>query len=198
MKRGYKKRIFTARTFAQELGYLIWRLPQVISLFTSGQAHGHLYEKIVMVVDAVNGCIYCSWLDAKLAMKRGMGDDEIRQMLNLQFHADAPERELLALLFAQHFAETGSRPDPEMTGQLFDFYGKSQASNILLAIRAATFGNLYFNTWGAVLSRFRGEPAENSQLIFELCYFVLNFIIILPFVIMRKLDKQTDWKRLNP
>jgi len=119
-------------------------------------------------------------------------------MLNLQFHADAPERELLALLFAQHFAETGSRPDPEMTGQLFDFYGKSQASNILLAIRAATFGNLYFNTWGAVLSRFRGEPAENSQLIFELCYFVLNFIIILPFVIMRKLDKQTDWKRLNP
>ena len=150
----------------------------------------HLIEKILIVTDAVNGCIYCSWMDAKLAIRSGISEDEVRNMLKLEFHTDASEYELNALLFAQHYAETNRKPDPEMTKKLFDYYGEKTARDIILAIRTVTFGNLYFNTWGAVLSRFRGNPAPNSNVVFELIYALLNFIIIVPFVILRKLDRK--------
>jgi AhpD family alkylhydroperoxidase len=58
----------------------------------------HLIEKILIVTDAVNGCIYCSWMDAKLAIKSGISEDEVHNMLKLQFHRDAAESELNALL----------------------------------------------------------------------------------------------------
>jgi hypothetical protein len=190
MKIGFTKRIFTAGLFFNDLGFLIWNLPKIIKVFTNKQNPKHLIEKILIVTDAVNGCIYCSWLDAKLAIKSGISEDEINNMLKLQFHTNASASELNALLFAQHFAETNRNPDPEMTNKLFDYYGEKTAKNIILAIRTVTFGNLYFNTWGAVISRFKGNPAPNSNVVFEMFYFILNFIIILPFIILRKLDKK--------
>ena len=190
MKIGFTKRIFTAGLFFNDLVFLIWNLPKIIKVFTNKQNPKHLIEKILIVTDAVNGCIYCSWLDAKLAIKSGISEDEINNMLKLQFHTNASASELNALLFAQHFAETNRNPDPEMTNKLFEYYGEKTAKNIILAIRTATFGNLYFNTWGAIISRFKGNPAPNSNVIFEMVYFLLNFIIILPFIILRKLDKK--------
>lgn len=190
MRQGFSKKIFTASSFFNELGFLIWNLPKIIRVFTSKKNPKHLIEKILIVTDAVNECIYCSWLDAKLAMNSGVSEEEIKNMMELQFHASASESELNALLFAQHFAETNRNPDPEMINKLFECYGEKTAKNIILAIRTVTFGNMYFNTWGAVISRFKGNPAPNSNVIFEMVYFLLNFIIILPFVILRKLDKR--------
>lgn len=190
MTHKYSKRIFTARLFINDLAYLIWNSPKIIRIFTNKQNPEQLFEKILIVTDAVNGCIYCSWLDAKLAIKSGISEEEIHNMLKLQFQTDASETELNALLFAQHFAETNRNPDPEITNKLFNFYGEKTAKNIILAIRTVTFGNLYFNTWGAIISRFKGNPAKNSNLIFEIIYFLLNSIIILPFIILRKLDKK--------
>ena len=190
MTHGFTKRIFTASLFFSDLGFLLWNLPKIIAVFSKKQDPKQLIEKILIVTDAVNGCIYCSWLDAKLAVKSGISEEEIKNLLKLEFHTDASESELNALLFAQHFAETNRNPDPEMTNKLFEFYGEKTAKNIILAIRAVTFGNLYFNTWGAIISRFKGNPAPNSNVIFEMVYFLLNFMIITPFVILRKLDKK--------
>lgn len=158
--------------------------------FTNKQKPKQLFEKIVIVTDAVYGCIYCSWLDAKLAIKSGISEAEIINMFQLQFHSNATEFELPALLYAQHYAETNRKPDLEMTKGLFNFYGEKTAKQIILMIRTVTFGNLYFNTWGAVISRFRGNPAPKSSVIFEFLYFLFNSWIILPFVILRKLDKK--------
>jgi len=189
MKPGFTKRIFTTRSFFSNLGFLIWNSPGIVRVFINKHDHKQLIEKILIVTDAVNGCIYCSWLDARLAIRSGISESEIHNMMNLEFHADASEYELNALLYAQHYAETNSNPVPEMTGRLFEYYGDNTARDIILAIRAVTFGNLYFNTWRAILSRFKGNPAPGSNLIFETVYFILNFIIIMPFVILRKLDK---------
>ena len=190
MTHGFTKRIFTASLFFSDLGFLLWNLPKIIAVFSKKQDPKQLIEKILIVTDAVNGCIYFSWLDAKLAVKSGISEEEIKNILKLEFRTDASESELNALLFAQHFAETNRNPDPEMTNKLFEFYGEKTAKNIILAIRAVTFGNLYFNTWGAIISRFKGNPAPNSNVIFEMVYFLLNFMIITPFVILRKLDKK--------
>ena len=190
MEQIFSKKIFTARLFLSDLGYLILHLPTIIKIFVLNRKPEHLIEKIVMVTDAVNGCIYCSWMDAKLAMRSGVSEDEIRNLLKLEFYTDASPYELNALLYAQHYAETNRRPDPEMTKDLFDSYGEKIANDILVAIRMVTFGNLYFNTWLAVISRFKGKPAPDSNVVFELAYFLFNSVIIVPFVILRKLDKK--------
>ena len=195
MKKTFTKKIFTAKLFISDLGYLIWHSPKIIKVFTAKQHHQHLIEKILIVTDAVNECGYCSWLDAKLALRSGVSEAEIKNMLNLQFHTHASENEMLALLYAQHYAESNRNPDPDMTRKLIDYYGKSTANDIVLAIRMVTFGNLYFNTWGAIISRFKGQPAENSNVAFEIAYFLLNFIIILPFSILRKMDKKAIGNR---
>lgn len=170
-----------------DLGYLAWHLPKLIGVLTSKQKPKHLTEKIFVVTDAVNGCIYCSWMDSKLAIKSGISSEEVANMMKLQFHTDASEYELNALLFAQHYAETNGTPDPEMTNRLYKFYREKTANDIILAARAVTFGNLYFNTWRAVISSMKGNPAENSNVLFEIVYFLTNAPIILPFIVARKL-----------
>ena len=141
-------------------------------------------------IDAVNGCVYCAWFHAKQAIESGISEAEVRNMLNLQFHADASEFELLALLYAQHFAETNRKPEPEMTRKLFDFYGDKTANHIILLIRMIFFGNLYGNTWDAVISRFKGKPAKNSCIIFEIFFFLLNFLIMFPAMLLLRKDKK--------
>jgi len=190
MNNGFSKRIFTAKLFFVELGFLLRNVFNLIHLLFAKQNPKHLFEKIFIISDAVNGCIYCSWLDAKLALKSGMSQDEVNNLLTLQFHTVVSEWELNALLYAQHYAESQGKPDAEMTASLTEFYGEPLASKIVLAIRAVTFGNLYFNTWRAVISRFKGHPAPHSNVVFELIYFVLNFIIIVPVTILRKLDSK--------
>jgi len=190
MKHKFTKKIFTAKLFVGDLGFLLWNAPKIIKVFVGKQNPEHLLEKILIVTDAVNECSYCSWIDAKLALKSGVSEAEINNMLNLQFHTHAAGNEIQALLYAQHYAESNRHPDPDMTRKLFDYYGEKTADHIILAIRAVTFGNLYFNTWGAIISRLKGQPAENSNVVFEIAYFLLNFIIILPFTILKKLDKK--------
>ena len=190
---GFSKRIFTPSLFLKYLGFLVWHAPNILRVFTNKQ-NKRLISKIVMITDAVNECIYCSWLDAKLAIKEGICEEEIKNILMLQFHEDVSEYDLDALLFAQHYSETNGIPEPEMTRRLFKYYGESIARDIVVAIKAVTFGNLYFNTWEAMIARFKGNPASNSGVLFEIVFFLLNSIFIVPFIIFRKLDKNAIGK----
>lgn len=188
MEKGYSKKIFTAKMFFADFGFLIWHLPQLVKVFTNKKIE-KLIGKILIVTDAVNECMYCSWLDAKLAIKNGISEEEVKNMMNLEFQTSVSNYEWPALIFAQDFAENNRKADVEMLKTLTSHYGEKTTKDILLAIRAVIFGNLYFNTWGAFLSRLKGKPAPNSNLIFELVYFICNFVIIIPFVVLRKLDR---------
>ena len=141
-------------------------------------------EKIMTVTTAVNECTYCSWFHAKQAVASGVSEEEVKNMLNLQFQADANDFESTALLYAQHYAETNRSPDEEMTKKLFDFYGEKSAKQIILFIRMIFFGNLFGNTWDAVLSRWKGKPAENSNVIFEIIFFILSAWFMYPTMLL--------------
>lgn len=186
----FDKKIFTAEIMAKDIGFLLLNSPKIIEVIRDKKITRAFIEKIMTVTTAVNGCVYCTWFHAKQAIESGISEVEVRNMLNLQFQADATEFETMALLYAQHFAETNRNPDPAMTKKLFDYYGEKTANQITLFIRMIFFGNLYGNTWEAVLSRFRGVPAPNSNIIFEFVYFLLNAPIMFPAMIFMKLDKK--------
>ncbi len=169
MKQNFDRKIYTAGLLFSDLGFLIWNTP-----------------KIMNVTTAVNGCTYCAWFHAKQALASGISEEEIQNMMNLQFHADAEEFELMALLYAQHYAETNRNPDAEMKQKLMDYYGDKMANDVILVIRMVFLGNLYGNTWDAVLSRIKGMPAKGSNILFELIFFLINFWFMFPLMWLMK------------
>nr|AMP56545.1 hypothetical protein [uncultured bacterium] len=64
-----------------------------------------------------------------------MDSDDIRQMLSGDYDG-APDDELPAVLFAQHYADTGGNPDPEAWVAVEKEYGPDLARGILGAARA--------------------------------------------------------------
>lgn len=192
MKQKFQKKIFTAETFIKDTGFLIAKTPRMISAIRNEEISRAFMEKIMTVVTAVNGCTYCTWFHAKKAVESGISDEEVKNMLNLQFQAEASDFELMALLYAQHYAETDRNPDSAMRAKLFDYYGEDTANLIIIVIRMIFFGNLLGNTWDAVLSRLKGNPAENSNVIFEFFFFLLTFYFMIPSMFLAKEHRSTE------
>jgi AhpD family alkylhydroperoxidase len=186
MKNNFDKKIFTPGLFLNDTGFLLLRIPPIISALRNKQISKAFAEKIMTVTTAVNGCTYCTWFHAKQALASGISEEEVKNMLNLQFQANASDYETMALLYAQHFAETNRKPEDEMTRKFIDFYDKKTAGHLYLFIRLINFGNLYGNTWDAVLSRFNGQPAKKSNVFFELLFFLSSFWFMLPIMALSK------------
>lgn len=106
----------------------------------------------MLAVISVEGCRYCSFLHSRLALKGGVGLDEIRQLLSGEF-SECPEDEVIAILYAQHWAESSARPDPEADQKLMKQYGSEKAQAIHLMLRMIRLGNLLGNTWDYFLYR---------------------------------------------
>lgn len=174
----------------KDLIFLLTHIPLFIGAARNPSISRSFVEKIMNVTSAVNGCVYCSWFHARQAAAAGIGDAEIRNLFNLQFESDASDFELPALMYAQHYAETDRHPEGEMTARLFDSYGEKTANHILLYIRIITFGNLSGNTWDAVFSRFKGRPAPSSNVVFELVFFFLSFVVMFPTMLLMRRDQQ--------
>lgn len=187
IKKGFDKRIFNFTTFIQDFVYLIIRCPCIIkTVFFSKEINKIFREKIMTIVTAVNGCTYCSWFHAKVAVSSGMSEEEVKKMMNLQFNTDTNKKELIALLYVQHYSETNRNVDKEMENKLIETYGKKTAKQIKLIIRLMFFTNLQGNTFDAFISRLKGIPAKNSNVLFEFIFFLINAPLILPVIPLKK------------
>ena len=178
MPETFTRRIYTLPLLLSDLGYMLTHMPQIGK--TMRALDRTFVEKIMTVVTAVNGCVYCAWFHAKQAVASGISAEEVQNMLNLQFRADASEDEVPALVYAQHYAETGCNPDPEMVEKLTAYYGEEKAQQIQLVIRMITFGNLSGNTFDAFLSRCKGVTAPDSSALFEFFFFLVSAPALLP------------------
>ena len=86
-------------------------------------------ERLMLAVTAVNDCRYCSYFHAHEALKANLSETEIQTLLAGTFD-DAPAEELPALLYAQHWAESDTQPDPTARQTLIDTYGQEKADAI--------------------------------------------------------------------
>ncbi len=182
MKPKFNKRIYTTYTFTADLVYLFTHIKQIRATMRDPAITRAFMEKIMTVVTAVNGCVYCRWFHARQALASGVSAEELRDLVRLQFRADAASSELPALLYAQHYAETERHPEAEMEAQLVVAYGDRTAAHIQLIIRMIYFGNLSGNTFDAFLSRLKGQPAAGSNPLFELLFFVFGAPLLLPLL----------------
>lgn len=178
MEKTFTRKIYTFPLFRKDLGFFIRHFSEIRK--TMRQLDKSFVEKIMTVVTAVNGCPYCAWFHARQAAASGISTEEVQNMLNLQFQADAAEDEIPALLYAQNYAETDRNPDPEITAMLMEHYGSEKARQIQVVIRMIFFGNLSGNTFDAFLSRLKGVRAPDSSPVFEFFFFLFTAPAMLP------------------
>jgi AhpD family alkylhydroperoxidase len=145
-------------------------------------------ERIMMAVTEVNGCRYCSYFHTQVSLRAGLQKDEIERILEGDFEG-APQIELAALYFAQHYAESSGRPNPEAVQCLKDAYGDVGAKEILAYIRAIMIGNAWGNMFDALRVRLSGNPVENVTVWDELGV-IFGPLLMVPAILVGKVFKK--------
>lgn len=139
---------------------------------TKNEIDDEFQERIMFAVTEVNGCEVCSYFHTRLALEKGMSEEEI-QMLVSGNSTTIPADEAIAVLFAQHYADTRGHPTEKTWEKLIETYGKAKANQILSYIQIMMFGNVIGIPLSAFMNRLKGKPAENSSLAYELLMMVL-------------------------
>jgi AhpD family alkylhydroperoxidase len=139
-------------------------------------------ENIMLACTAVNDCIYCAWAHTKVALETGSTIQEIEQILALQFDK-VLEDQVIALSFAQHFAESQGKPTKKALQKLGSYYGPQKSNDIINYLNMITMGNLLGNTIDAFESRLRGKPSKEGSLIFEFLVYLLGGALLKKIVL---------------
>lgn len=144
---------------------------------TRGRLGLPFVERLMLAVTEVNGCPICAYGHARVALRAGIAEDEIRQLLGGGFE-DAPARELLALTFAQHYADTKGRPDQDTWVRIQDEYGLDEALGILGAIRMIMWGNVVGIAYSGFRSRLVGDSLLGSSIPRDLAMLLFGLLTL--------------------
>jgi AhpD family alkylhydroperoxidase len=158
----FGKRTFTTSAFIAHVREVADHMGDLRAAARAGRVSKAFVEKIMLAVTQVNGCRYCNYGHARLALEAGVPPEELRQLMAGEFDG-LPEEELVALAFAQHYAEQGGRPTSEAWQRLLDAYGQNAARDIMAYIRMITFGNMVGNALDALLTRLSLRPVPGSR-----------------------------------
>lgn len=152
---------------------------------TGGEVESKTIERIMLAVTEVNGCAACSYAHTRIALREGMSQLEISEMLSGS-HETVPPEEALAVFFAQHFADAKGVVDPEAYRQLVVAYGEARTRVMHAAMQVILFGNAYGIPFSAFISRLKGEPYRDSTVVYELAMLLWG-VICSPFALLHAL-----------
>jgi AhpD family alkylhydroperoxidase len=149
----FKKRTYRSpKELFTDLCFPIRNRKQLREVKNKGLLSPAFQERLMLAVTSVEGCRYCSYFHSKLALKGGIRQEEIGKLLSGDVEG-CPEEEALAVLYAQHWAESNACPDQEAVARLKDTYGPEKVEAIHLMLRMIRLGNLVGNTWDYLLYR---------------------------------------------
>lgn len=192
---SFTKRIYTIPTFKADVCQIFDHIDELRQAARGGRVNQAFAEKIMLVVSAVNGCRYCSYGHSQAALAAGVSESELQRLLALDLGA-FPENEVIALTFAQHYAEAQGQPDPTAWQRVVAYYGEETAKDILAYLRMITFGNLLGNTFDALLSRLAGKPVADSSLWNEL-KILLGAVWMPPYRLVRRMFNREESARVE-
>jgi AhpD family alkylhydroperoxidase len=181
------KRLYKPNDFYRLLSDLMSSAGASNGLPEKDRVSKQFMERIMLAVTEVNGCRYCSYFHTQVSLKAGLKKEEISRMLEGDFK-DAPQVELAALYFAQHYAESRGKPNPEAVQCLLDAYGIKKSQAIVAYIRAIMIGNAWGNMFDALRSRIKGSPAAGFSLCDEMGV-IIGPVIFIPLIAINRLFK---------
>jgi AhpD family alkylhydroperoxidase len=192
MSQRYMKRLYDLRTFARFLNDALSNMDDLRAASRNGVSKP-FGERIMLAVTEVNGCRYCSYFHSRQALEAGVSQTEIKGLMSGEI-ASAPEEEQVALLFAQHYAETAGLPDEAALNRLRETYGEGKARGIVAYIRMIMIGNVYGNAFDAFRHRAMLKPVSVSTLGQELGVLIGGGALI-PWIMFRNLLRRGAARR---
>jgi AhpD family alkylhydroperoxidase len=136
--------------FFSDAGYILKRRKLIRQAFRQ-ELRPDFRERLMLAVTAVNACRYCSFFHASEALRSGVPEEQLNALLAGEVPPDVPAEERVALLYAQHWAESNAQPEPIAVERLVDTYGGVKAEAIHLGLRMIRVGNLLGNSGDALL-----------------------------------------------
>lgn len=190
---NFEKRLTSTETFYGYLSDLIGNFKAVKS--AKSRLDEQFQNKILLSVTQVNGCRYCSYLHTKHALESGMSEEEIKALLAGEV-GDIDNDESVALLFAQHYAETQAHPDSESVKRLFDTYGDEKANDIIGIIQGIMMGNIHGISIDLLQSRLKGK-ADPDSLFWTEFSTAFGIVLFVPYLGMKKVFGLLKPKQIN-
>jgi AhpD family alkylhydroperoxidase len=148
----YKRTYRNPREFFSDMFFLLKKSGRIRDLRRKKILSGAFRERLMLAVISVYGCRYCSWAHAREALRSGVNQEEIARLSKGSIDS-CPEEEAVAVLYAQHWADSDTKPDHEAIQRLQETYGIEKAETIDLVLRMIRVGNLTGNTWDAFLAK---------------------------------------------
>ncbi|MCT4580127.1 MAG: carboxymuconolactone decarboxylase family protein [Flavobacteriales bacterium] len=134
-------------------------------------------QRIHLAVTEVNGCPVCSYEHTKMALKKGMSNEEISSFLSGQQNFIQPY-EAKAIAFSQHYAATRGFPKNYTYNAIIKEYGTEKAAVILAAIQIMMVGNMYGLPFSAFKARLKGKAYSDSTLGYEISMLLLGGLLL--------------------
>jgi AhpD family alkylhydroperoxidase len=149
----FRKRIYGSwREFFADMGFMIRNTWLLSKIYRKGMLPPPFRERLMVAVTSVYGCSFCSWLHTREALRAGVDREEIARLLSGDME-DCPEEYSIAVLYAQHWADSNAKPALEAVQRLKETYGTEKAHLVNVVLRAVRLGNLAGNSWDYFLYR---------------------------------------------
>jgi len=178
----FRKRVLTINTFFKESFLLFNNFRRLKIAFRRKLIDSSFRERIMLAVTQVNQCRFCNFGHTHAALSTGISSKEIKEILDANFD-NVPDKQKLALCFAQNFTENNGMVAPECFNRLYDCYGIEASQDILAFTSFMSFCNLCGNTLDAFLQRFKGKRIESSFVLDEIMV-ILLMILFLPLLLL--------------
>jgi len=169
-KKTFNRRLYPGlHDLLNDVGYIFSKRKLVKPLMRGELIDPAFRERIMVAVSAVNGCRYCSYVHTRAALAQGISQEEVKA-LNRSDPAfeDCPEEQIIALCYAQHWAESGCQPDPAARGAFVQSYNPETLEAVDLTMRVIHLANMAGNTLDYILYKMSfGKYKYDRQLNIE-------------------------------
>ncbi len=153
MKEGFRRRRYLSpREPVSDVWFLVKNTAGVFRMLVKRTISPAFRERLMLAVTGVYGCRFCTWVHTREALRSGLTTEGITTLLEGTVNG-CPTEEALAVLYAQHWADTDAHPAPEAARMLEDSYGREKAQAVNLVLRMIRIGNLTGNFFHYLLYR---------------------------------------------
>ena len=152
MDRGSKRKVYGSwREFFADSLFILRNNIQLIRVYR-GALPPAFRERLMVAAAAVYGCRFCSWLHTREALRVGVDKEELARLV-LGVMEGCPEEYSVAVLYAQHWAESNAHPDPEAVYKLEETYGIGKANLVNVVLRPIRLILFVEGLWSSFLYR---------------------------------------------
>ncbi len=168
----FRKKTYTLDRFGRDLGWLLGHLDDLLAVYLGGRIEPELREAIMVGVAYENACRWCGFMHSEWARETGLSDEDLREATELEPPAMAPSKRAAVVYARRRAAQDFADPDSldARDTQLGDHFDARIRDLIEAVARLMNTANLMANSFDALLSRLRGQPAPHSRLGDELVF----------------------------